>query len=178
MNDFLLSPKNAPDDAEHAELLRQRLHLVVGVGLGAMAIAMLFEFWVHPERSSLTTTALAIEFLSGALALLGCRQSQLRERPRELGLGFVVMFAWTIAWHLAASGRPLGLLASSYVILLTSLVVFLPWGWRPQAVATIAAAFGFAVTWWASDPRPVGEDLFHLVLVLGAAGAQQQQRQR
>ena len=171
MTDPLALLAGSTAEAQHQDFLRQRLRLVVMVALAGMSLSLPIQLWSHPERSAIAVTAYAIELLASLVTLLSCRQATLRSHATNLGICFVTALTWTTAWHIHSAGRSLGLLASAYVTLLTGLVVLLPWGWRPQAAATLSAAAGFLVAWFVTPPSSGSEELFYQTLVLATAGA-------
>jgi len=131
--------------ADTDRALLHRLDLTIFCALLFLAIGAIAECFSYPER------ALAVALWYGATALVcacgvaACRVPGLRTAPRVIGVAVMAAFAMIVSGYEVMISTPIEKAAMGHLCLVTSLVVLLPWGWRPQLGAVLGVLTAFAI---------------------------------
>ena len=154
--------------ASRAALIAQRLSavtLVLGLGMGG---AVVLEWFLEPVRTPVSLAVYLVELLACGVALAAVRVPAFRLRSRAVAVALCLVLAGLVGWHVAHFDGPPERLSSAYTCLLTSTVLLLPWGWRPQLVLSLACAAILAALAMGGALGATMNDAAHTVFMMSA----------
>jgi PAS domain S-box-containing protein len=150
-----------------ASVVGQRLWVMVALFLGIVGVTVFLEPLNHPERRALVWLFYGIEAAASGLTLWAARSEAFRRRTVLLAAMLGGFFSLCFTCYSAAVGGGVERVATAQVCLLTSLLVLLPWGWRPQAAVSAIALGGLA----AHVPAAAMTEPFGYAILAIVAGA-------
>ncbi|MFN8542658.1 MAG: HAMP domain-containing sensor histidine kinase [Candidatus Binatia bacterium] len=126
-------------------VLRHRLRLAVLLFLPFLLTGVVVEVIRRPQHATVTLLTLAAEMLACGAILLALNVAGPRRCATALSVLLGLLVVLLLSVNTALTRGPIERLGMAEITLLSSLVVLLPWGWRPQLVVVVGALVGFAV---------------------------------
>ncbi len=152
---------------ESASRLREAIPRAIGVYLVALCFPLAHEVWSHPDRLFAVASHAANDAAAGLVIALAVGRLSRRTPVIALGVLFVVLTAVVSGSYNLAVGARAERFVLRESIVLTGAALFLPWGWRPQAIALTGILAVLAVV----GPRmPSADATGYLALVLVMSG--------
>jgi len=155
-------------DPDSGRLGRWRLRLLIAVLLIVVAVAMLLEQVLELDRAQLVTLAYLAEVVACLIALRASALPTLSRTSNLVGVALAASLSVMLTIYVTYVGGNLERVATSQVLLLSALVILLPWNWRAQLVVSLVslAGVGAAAAYLRTGPSSMSYAFFMLAIAM------------